>query len=781
MQHGSIRVAPDPPAAAKAAGLLPGVATSLREEGCEASLEGIEAVFSRAFSLVLEIDLVPDSLSAPERALASLRRSDPPAEFAPAAKVAAGLPQGGGAATRSVSPGPETRVVAALLLTRADGVPVAWNKRKTLDAARKYAQKGAQEKALKEYAQLLQSDPKDAKLRIEVGDTYRRWGRVDEAIETYTRVAQQYTQEGFDARAVAVYKQIQALDSQRAAIYEPLADLYQRMGLAAEAAQALQTAAEVFQKAGKKREALGALRKLTGLDPANTASRSKVAELLRQEGMTPEAVAEYSAVADELERQRDQEGLAKCLQRLIELAPERADILARLSRCLLELGRSAEAESFGRRALAANPADPALYEMLADLYRRLGRTADVEEIYRSLANFHRERGDTDRARDILQRLVTLDGSDEIDAAVSGEFSETRPEEAVGVADGDPSVFGSPSAFDAAPGLDDEPLLLVEPGVSGEDDLFEGELGSESLFEDDDGNGATQLTAPTRRGGEAARTPAGESSADLEQLLAEASVYLRYGKRRQALENLEQILRARPDHRPALEKIGEAQVEAGENEAAIASWQRAHELAVAAGEHDAAAVLRDRIRALGGNAAEPGVGLADLPSARRAEPVEAAPAEEEVYLDLDEPSVGAAEVADGFPGLEDAIELESELPRSAIRSRRSPRSRTTSRSRRRRPRRSRSRRPRARARVSRRRSSRISKKPTSTCSRDSSTNPRRSSSASRGSLRTTRACSCASARSRPRADRIRIRLRRGSPRPAVARRRPRRSPRTRSRS
>ncbi len=555
-------------------------------------------------------------------------------------------------------------MVAALFFPGADGVPVAWNKRKTLDAARKYAQKGAEEKALKEYAQLLQSDPKDAKLRIEVGDSYRRWGRIDEAAETYIKVAQQYTQEGFDARAVAVYKQIQALDAQRAAIYEPLAELYQRMGLSAEAVQALQTAAEVHQKAGRKREALGVLRKLTGLDPANTASRIKVAELLRHEGMTSEAVSEYSAVADELERQRDQEGFAKCLQRLIELAPERSDMLARLSRCLHELGRSGEAENVARRALAANPADPALYELLADLYRRLGRPGDVAETYRSLANFHRERGDTDRARDIMQRLISPDAGTAIDAEASGEFSELRLEEAAGVAEGDPSVFGSPSAFDADSGQDDEPLLLVEPSLSeAADDLFDGELGEDSLLEGDDADAATQLPAPLRRGGEAARRPAGEASADLEQLLAEASVYLRYGKRRQALENLEKILSLRPDHRPALEKYGEAQVEAGETTAAIASWQRALALAQASGEHDAACVLRDRIRALGGNSAEPGAGLADLPASRSAEPLDDTPVEEELYLDLDldEPAVAPAEASDDFPGLEDPVEFEADLP------------------------------------------------------------------------------------------------------------------------
>ena len=59
---------------------------------------------------------------------------------------------------------------------------MAINKRKVLDAARRYVQKGARAKAFKEYGKLLASDPQDAKLLLEVGDTYRRWGEVEEAI-----------------------------------------------------------------------------------------------------------------------------------------------------------------------------------------------------------------------------------------------------------------------------------------------------------------------------------------------------------------------------------------------------------------------------------------------------------------------------------------------------------------------------------------------------------------------------------------------------------------------
>jgi tetratricopeptide (TPR) repeat protein len=202
---------------------------------------------------------------------------------------------------------------------------LAVNKRKVLDAARKYAQKGAKEKALKEYHTLLKHDPRDAKLHLEIGDCYRRWGQIDEAVTQYARVADQYKGDGFDARAVAVFKQILNLDPKRYTAYVSLAELYQRMGLDAEALGALQAAADGYHKEGQKREALDLLRRMATLDPTNTTSRLKVAELLRQEGMEDDALSEFEAVGVELAKQGATESFISVQERILELRPDRSD------------------------------------------------------------------------------------------------------------------------------------------------------------------------------------------------------------------------------------------------------------------------------------------------------------------------------------------------------------------------------------------------------------------------------------------------------------------------
>jgi tetratricopeptide (TPR) repeat protein len=450
---------------------------------------------------------------------------------------------------------------------------LAANKRKILEAARKYAQKGAKDRALKEYEQLLRLDPKDAKLRLEIGDAYRRWGQVDEAIAAYTKVADQYTKEGFDARAVAVFKQIQNLAPDSFDSFEPLAELYQRMGLTAEAIAALQTAADGYHRQGKKREALELLRKMATLDPTNTGSRLKVADLLRQEKLFSEAIDEYEEVAAELQRQGVIEAVGTVLERILEIEPDRLPTVRMLAQNLLARGMGERAEPYAKRLLDANAEGTENYELLADVYRAQKREDALVDIYRRLADLYRRRGDEENARGILQRFVPPDA--------------------------------------LAESMQQEVLLANEASLADESSLIDEEFLDDGFGEDlldgssEPGPGVTgpaasvaEETVLVARGG-VRRGEAADASepGDTDQLFAEASVYLRYGKRAQAIENLHAILVQDPRHRAALEKLGDAHADAREPQEAVEAWLRAAELAREESDFSALSVLRDRIAAL----------------------------------------------------------------------------------------------------------------------------------------------------------------------------------------
>ncbi len=479
---------------------------------------------------------------------------------------------------------------------------MAADKRKILEAARKHAQKGAKDKALNEFGKLLKLDPRDSKLRLELGDTYRRWGQIGEAIGAYSVVADQFMHEGFDARAVAVFKQIQNLQPDTFTSYEPLAELYQRMGLTAEAIGCLEAAAEGYRKAGQKQEALGLLRKMAAIDPSNTTSRIKVADLLHQEGLKEQAVSEYDAVISELELQGDSEAAGKVFERILEVEPGRVETIARYARNLIEQGATERAEALAKRALGQDRS-PEHFELLADVYRLEKRDEDLVALYRELAELYRERGDEERTREILQRYVPLDeiGSKDTPNGYISDDEKLGDDELL-----DDLLIGDETTLLDGDLLSDTTLLVSDDdsgfGILSRDGDLD-DIRSGPLSPISDSNEMTRLSP----NGSLAKKPAGDSGPrddeiDVGQLLAEASVYLRYGKRNQAIANLESILARDLDHRLALEKLGEAYAEGDDVAKAVEMWSRAARLAAESGEVGSAELLRSRVAALDPTAA-----------------------------------------------------------------------------------------------------------------------------------------------------------------------------------
>jgi tetratricopeptide (TPR) repeat protein len=129
--------------------------------------------------------------------------------------------------------------------------------------------------------------------------------------------------------------------------------------------------------------------------------------------------------------------------------------------------------------------------------------------------------------------------------------------------------------------------------------------------------------------------------DPEQLFAEASVYLRYGKRDQAITSLEAVLEQEPEHRPALEKLGEGYAEVDRNSDAVSVWSRAAVLARSDGDESGFEVLRDRIAALDPDAAEQLGDAASGDSAAFEFEDEDSAAEQDVAISL-EPSAAVAD-------------------------------------------------------------------------------------------------------------------------------------------
>ena len=517
------------------------------------------------------------------------------------------------------------------------GRSLAVNKRKILESAQKHLQRGALDKALEDYQTLLKADPKDSNIRLKVGDLHLKLGRAQDAIESYLRVAQQFTNEGFDAKAVALYKQVTKLDEKRFEVNAQLGELYQRMGLTSEAMKATQLAADGAHRAGDKSEAMSLLRRMAALDPTNTTSRLKVAELLQAEGKTDDALAEYDEVVRELERQNNTEQQIKVLERSLEFAPDRVETLRSLARAAIVGGAATKAEKAARTLVALSPQNAEAQELLGTALERAGRADEAAEVFLGLADSFRQRGDEDRARELVQRYG-------VGRAFEG-------------GDSDPPVLEGD-----APDLELDPELDASLGLDDTGDL-----------ESSGTQGATP--PPSEVVVDDLPTPAeADPDADFDQLLAEASVFSRYGKHERAIEALRAALRVERGSAAALEKLGESLAAIGNRAHACSALARAGAAYADAGDAEGVERVRSLLAPLDARAA---AALA-VPSSRATAVASAdalEPGEFEIEFDsgLDdetltpEPSAAPASGPDeDFSGIEIDVsnDLVAELPSEA---------------------------------------------------------------------------------------------------------------------
>jgi tetratricopeptide (TPR) repeat protein len=530
---------------------------------------------------------------------------------------------------------------------------LAINKRKILESAQKHLQSGKLDKALEDYRTLLKADPHDSNVLLKVGDLYLKQGKRDEAINSYLRVAQQFTRDGFDAKAVALYKQISRLDPKRHDVCVPLADLYARMGLVPDAIAALQTAADAAYRGGDKDGALELLRRMASLDPANTQSRLKVAELFAKEHRSAEAVAEYQAVADELDRRGEQEERIKVLDRLLAVEPANPRALQVVARARLAAKQFPAARKLAEQILSAQADDLDGRELLGHALAGEGDIERSREVFRELAELYRLRGDEARARDLMQRFGGIEAlaPDESDATLDSSATDSPvPLELENEAPPDDFL------------LDAEPLDLPAPKGPVKRDAGTGRPEPQraapppppppprpappppkprvetTRVEKPKPEPARAEPAP-KPAPKPAPAPAAELDAgDADQLLAEATVYLRYGKYERAIGALRTILAQEPGHRAALESLGEALAASGEAPHAVTAWQRAGEAARAAGDDAAVARIRERLATVDAGAAQALGGGAPAPSAPSRD-------DDEVEIDID--LSGTLDDADGI--------------------------------------------------------------------------------------------------------------------------------------
>jgi pilus assembly protein FimV len=196
---------------------------------------------------------------------------------------------------------------------------MAFNKSKALESALKFLNQGKVAQAIGEYQQILRHDPKDQATLMTVGDLFARQGDMTQAIEYFERLAQVYLSDGFNSKAIAIYKKIAKLAPAEMAPLERLADLYVQQGVLSEARPLFIQIAEAHLKANRSVKAVEVLHRLLEVEPENPRVQMRLAELYNVMGQKKEAAQTYLSYGQRLFERNENEEAQKLIDRALEV------------------------------------------------------------------------------------------------------------------------------------------------------------------------------------------------------------------------------------------------------------------------------------------------------------------------------------------------------------------------------------------------------------------------------------------------------------------------------
>ena len=383
---------------------------------------------------------------------------------------------------------------------------MAINKNKVIANAQKLVQKGQFDKAVAEYLRVVKEDPHDIRTWLKVGDLYTKMGLRPEATATYQKVAKYYSDRGFHLKAVAVFKQILKLDPTLFHIHLSLAQAYEKLGLVSDAVAQYEEVAQAYENSGNIPEAVEVLKRLVSLDPSNVAHHIRIAEFYSRENKVDNAASHFQNACSMLFDSGRLDDYTKVAERLLYHRPDDVDLARTLARVYLDSGDPQRSLTKLQNCFKTNPRDVGTLRLLAEAFSSLGQDNKTISVYKEMAKIYEEQGDAENRQKVLETIWRL-------------------------APDDPEVR-------AAMGVESEQAVPVQEDV---------EVYAEDVSIDSTG---------------------AEVVSDVERIIAETDVYIKYGLKDRAINHIQQVFEIDPLNIAAREKFKDLLVDVGDVENAL---------------------------------------------------------------------------------------------------------------------------------------------------------------------------------------------------------------------
>jgi len=194
--------------------------------------------------------------------------------------------------------------------------------------AERLLRSGKVQPALDELERVVTDNPRDLLCLNRCGDLLARTGHPGPAIHYYERLADQYAQNGFAPKAIAIYKKALRLQAELPRVFLKLGELYMAQEHTGEARAYLLRAAEGHLNQREFAEARKVYERLVEGEPDDPRHRVRLAESRAAEGETDRAGAELVAVGDSLLETARPGDAEKAFARAHELLPSSFDAVS---------------------------------------------------------------------------------------------------------------------------------------------------------------------------------------------------------------------------------------------------------------------------------------------------------------------------------------------------------------------------------------------------------------------------------------------------------------------
>ncbi|HET9713404.1 MAG TPA: tetratricopeptide repeat protein, partial [Pyrinomonadaceae bacterium] len=245
---------------------------------------------------------------------------------------------------------------------------MAFDKAKVLKAAEKSLSQGKINAAIKEYRQIVDNDADDLTTLNMLGDLYVRASKKEEAVACFERIAEHYSAQEFNLKAIAMYKKIERLRTRDPIIAHKLAELYASQGLVHDARSQYLVVADAYTRSGDNKKALDILHKIADLDPNNTEIRLKLADGYLKENMRREAAAAFVQAANRLHQTGAQDKALEAYSKALQLVRDDIEALRGMLETHIARGTADEAAEVLERVVEGREDDNELVSMLARAY-----------------------------------------------------------------------------------------------------------------------------------------------------------------------------------------------------------------------------------------------------------------------------------------------------------------------------------------------------------------------------------------------------------------------------